>query len=268
MDGKNKEHDAMVEEFWRSWFIEGPAEEKKRRMKFFQLLPAKHRCIFCAAPYDGIGGVLARTFFKVSPSRYNPLYCNTCDEFAEKYQGGAQVPVTMLFADIRGSTALAEEIGAKAFSALINRFYVKSTDVLSHAGAMIEKLVGDEITAVFSPGLSGEDYPHQAIEAARELLRVTGHGGLGQPWAPLGIGIHMGEAFLGSVGKPGGNMQVAALGEVPNTASRLTAMAGPGEILVSEETAVAAGLEVQGLERRQLELKGVSEPMDAFVLGL
>lgn len=266
MDNKDLAHETMVEDFWRNWFTEGPPKSKIRRQRFYKFLPAEARCKFCLAPFDGYAAPFVKNFLHVYPSRFNPHYCNTCDDFSKKYQGGAEVPLTMLFADIRGSTALAEKIGAKEFSNLINRFYIKSTTVLSQAGAMIEKLVGDEITAVFSRGTSGENYFGQAIEAAKELLRETGHADEKGPWVQVGIGIHSGETFIGSVGKPDGIMEVAALGDVPNTASRLTSLAAPGEILVSEDTIVAAKLNTQGMERRQLALKGRDKEIAAFVL--
>ena len=131
---------------------------------------------------------------------------------------------------------------------------------------MIEKLVGDEVTAIFSKGLSGENYFNQAIEAAKKLLLETGYADENGPWVPLGIGIHSGEAFVGSVGEPDGIMEVTSLGDVPNIASRLTSMAGPGEILVSEETVIAAKIDTQGLERRELALKVREKEIVAFVL--
>jgi adenylate cyclase len=151
---------------------------------------------------------------------------------------------------------------------LINRFFITSTHVLAEAGAMIEKLVGDEVTAVFAQGISGENYFGQAVHAAKLLLHETGHGDGNIPWVELGIGIHSGEAFVGSVGKPNGIMEVAALGEVPNTAARLTSLAGSGEILVSEVTANAAQMETEGLEKRQLALKGHQKEITVFVVGV
>jgi adenylate cyclase len=268
MDNKETAQEQMIEELWRTLMVEGPPEGTKRQQRFFRFLPADERCRVCHAPFDGPSGALVRTMFRKFPSQYNPFYCTLCDEFSRKYQGGADVPVTMLFADIRGSTTLAEHIEPRALSELINRFYVKSTHVLCHAGALIEKLAGDEVTALFVPGLAGEAYQRQAVEAAQELLRVTGHADEKGPWVPIGIGIHSGQAFVGSVGDPNGIMDVAALGDVPNTASRLTSLAAPGEILVSEDTMIAAGMDDQDLERRHLELKGRSEGIDAIVLHL
>jgi adenylate cyclase len=266
MDDQGSTREDQVEKFWYTWCMQGPPRDKVVRGRIFRTLPARARCKFCFAPFDGAGGAVARTVFQVYPSRFNPRYCNVCDDFAMKHQGGAEVPVTMFFADIRGSTALAEKIEPKVFSELINRFYVVSTRVLSHTGAMIEKLAGDEVTAIFVPGLAGEGYAQVAVDAARELLRETGHADADGPWVPVGVGLHSGVAFVGSVGRPDGIMEVAALGDVPNTAARLTAQAGTGEILASEEMLRLAGVDMEGLERRQLTLKGRSQPIDALVL--
>ena len=266
MDTKDQVQDTMVEDFWRTFFTEGPPMEKIRRNKFYRFLPSDARCKWCQAPFDGFPGAFIKNVFNTYPSRYNPHYCNVCDEFSKKYQGGAEIPMTMLFADIRSSSELAEKIGPREFSDLINRFFVKSTHILTGYGAMIEKLVGDEVTALFTSGTAGEDYFGQAIEAAKELLHRTGHGSGNEPWVEVGIGIHSGIAFLGSIGNPDGIMEVAALGEVPNTAARLTSLAGPGEILVSEYTVKSANLDPEGLEKRTLKLKGREKEITAFVI--
>lgn len=272
MQDQSKEHDTahekMVEEFWRTWAHSGPPLRKVGQQKLFRFLPSEKRCKFCFAPFDGTSGSLLKNVLRIYPSRYNPHYCNVCDDFAKKFQGGAEVPMAMMFADIRGSTKLAEKIGSKDFSELINRFYVTSTEVLAAGGAMIEKLVGDEVTALFVPGIAGQEYQKSAITAARQLLAATGHQAPDGPWAPIGIGIHSGDAFIGSVGTPDGMMEVAALGDVPNTASRLAASSKTGEILVSQDTMDATGLDSSGFERRVLELKGKDQTIEALVLGL
>lgn len=265
MDTKDLVQEKMVENLWRTFFIEGMPIEKIRRNKFYRLLPSDTRCKWCQAPFEGIPGAFVKTVFQTYPSRFNPHYCNVCDDFSNKYQGGAEIPLTMLFADIRSSSELAEKLSLREFSELINRFFVNSTRVLTGAGAMIEKLVGDEVTAVFSEGLSGENYFGVAIRTAQELLRQTGHGENKTPWVQVGIGIHSGQAFIGSIGKPNGITEVTALGDVPNTAARLTSLAGPGEILVSEYTVKAAKMDSTGLEKRKLKLKGHEKEITAFV---
>jgi adenylate cyclase len=264
MENNNQDHTKMVEDFWRGYLLEGPPAGKIRRQRFYQMLPSDARCRFCQAPFNGVPGSFVKNVFRVYPSRYNPHYCNVCDEFSKQFQGGAEVPITMLFADIRGSSSLAESIGAKEFSMLINRFYIKSTNVLTRAGGLIEKLVGDEVTSIFSRGLAGDNYHLVAIQAAQDLLRSIGYTAENGTQIQVGIGIHSGETFVGSVGKPSGVMEVAALGEVPNIASRLTSLAGPGEILVSADTVEAAGVSTHSLEQRRLKLKGHEKEITAF----
>jgi hypothetical protein len=113
-----------------------------------------------------------------------------CEEFAERYPGGAEVELTMLFADIRGSTSLAETMSPMAFSKLINRFYQAAMDVLVRHEAVIDRLVGDEMIGYFLPGFAGLEHTRQAIQAAREIFKATGHGQPDGPWVPVGVGVH------------------------------------------------------------------------------
>jgi adenylate cyclase len=98
---------------------------------------------------------------------------------------------------------LAERIGQREFSKLINRFFVETTKVLSYADALIEKLAGDEVTAMFTRGIAGEEYSRRAVEAAKDLLKVTGHGDTEEPWIPVGIGIHTGLLSVRSDNRTG-----------------------------------------------------------------
>jgi adenylate cyclase len=171
----------------------------------------------------------------------------------------------MIFADVRGSTGLAERASPADFSRLMNRFYKVATGVLLETEAVIDKFVGDEVVALYVPALAGAEHPSAAVRAGRELLRATGHGDPRGPWLPVGIGIHTGTAFVGAVGAEGVT-DITALGDAVNTAARLASAAGPGEALVSEATSAAAGLGTGGLERRRLQLKGRSEPVGVRVL--
>src|SRR5207249_11533934 len=83
-----------------------------------------------------------------------------------------------------------------------------------------------------------------AVAAARGLLEQTGNDGP-EPWIPVGAGVHTGRSFVGSVGQ-GDARDFTALGDTVNTAARLTALAGAGEILVSAEAATAGGVETTG----------------------
>ena len=263
---QQSEHDAMVEEIWRRFLITGDITTERRQQRIFKLLPAQRRCKFCKAPLVGAGASLARMFYHKRPSNLNPRFCNVCEEFALEHQGGAETDIAMLFADVRGSTSLAERLSALEFSRLINRFYRSATGVLIKSDALIDKLIGDEVAGIYVPGFAGEDFVRRSVEAAVELLRLTGHADENGPWIPVGAGVHAGKAFVGAVGAKDGVIDITALGDVPNTAARLASQAKIGEIILSESAAKAAGIDTSNLELRHLDLKGKGEPMSVYVL--
>ncbi len=200
------------------------------------------------------------------PSKLNPQLCNECEMFAERFKGGAEVEVSILFADVRGSTPLAEKMNPMEFSSLINRFYHAATKVLFDSNAMVEKLIGDAVTGFYTTGISGHDHARRAVAAAREILQVTGHHAAGGPWIPVGVGVHTGQAYVGTVNADAGVSDIAVLGDTANIGARLAALAGPGEILVSQATAQAAGVDLSGATIRRQNVKGRSEPVDVWVL--
>jgi adenylate cyclase len=261
------EQDLEIEETWRNFLNHGfPDENRKRRL--FGRLPEGPRCKNCYAPFKGVGGTLVRVIYNKRPSPHNPLICNVCEKFAERYPGGAEVELTMLFADIRGSTSLAETMSPMAFSKLINRFYQGTLDVLVRREAVIDRLVGDEMIGYFLPGFAGLEHTRQAIEAAREILQATGHGQPDGPWVPVGVGVHRGVAFFGAVGTKDGVIDITALGDAVNTAARLASQAKAGQILLSEPAYQAAGMDLGEPERLSLLLKGRSEPVGVRVVGV
>lgn len=162
---------------------------------------------------------------------------------------------------------MAERMGAAEFSELMNRFYRVATDVLIKADAFIDKLIGDEVMAVFLPIFAGKQHAQLAIQAAQELLRATGHEDPGGPWVPVGVGVHSGPTYFCAVtGAEGSLADFTALGDNVNIAARLASNAGPGEALISDLAYAAAGLDPGHLEKRQLDLKGKSEPIGVCVM--
>ena len=234
-------------------------------------LPSGPRCQFCNAPYHGIGAPLMRLMGK-GPSRLSPHLCQQCQSYASQQMGGAEVELTMLFADVRGSTRLAEKMPPIEFSKLISRYFAVASEILAQNFALIDRFVGDQVVGYFVPGFAGADHARKAIRSAREILRLTGHGDLSGnevppgPWIPVGIGVHTGIAFVGSVGAEGQATDITALGDAPNTAARFSSAAKAGEILVSEEALSQAGLPSDDLEAHSLELKGKSQPVKVYVL--
>jgi adenylate cyclase len=254
-----------AEEWWYSLLTgDDPALPLRQFRHVFGLIPSNPRCTFCNAPYQGIGAPLMRLLGK-SPSKLTPHLCRQCHDEAGKHIGGAEIETTLLFADVRGSTALAERMSAAEFSRLINRFYSTATDLLVRSKAWSDRLVGDQVIGIYVPGFAGPGHARLAVEAAQALLRVTGHADPSGPWLPVGAGIHTGTAFVGAMGAAGQATDITALGDNVNIAARLASIAGPGELLISEATYVAAQLD-SDLEQRYLELKGKSEPVAVRVL--
>src|ERR1700737_3725671 len=98
------------ETYWRDWFMTSAFGVEKKVRHLYQMLPNDPRCKFCYAPFQGIGGILVRTIFQLKRSSSNPNFCNMCEEFARQFRTGSEVEMSMLFADVRGSTALSEKM--------------------------------------------------------------------------------------------------------------------------------------------------------------
>jgi adenylate cyclase len=257
-----------VDEMWCKHLTEGNVRTKQWR-HLFGMLPSNPRCVNCHTPFAGFGSALLRVIRGpiTQRSSKNPRYCTACHFFTTQFPGGAEIELTMLFVDVRGSTTIAEKMNNTEFSHLMNRFYEAAINVLVRADAFIDKLVGDEVTALFIPGFAGKEHARKAVEAGQELLRVTGYGETGGPWVPIGVGVHTGTAWVGSiVGASGAGADFTALGDNVNIAARLASKAGAGKVLISEATCNAARIENDDLEKRDLELKGKSELVSVRVL--
>lgn len=266
MTVEKSDHDIFVENTWRNLLTQGLSEEEKRHRRIFRMFPSKNKCKWCELPFDHPASPLIHFIFKKRPSAFNPRFCNICDDFAVKFQGGAEVELSMVFADIRGSTTLAESMSTTEFKNLIDRFYQVATKIFIQSDAMIDKLIGDEVAAFYIPGLAGEDYARMAVNAAEQLLIQTGHRDSSGPWAPIGVGVHTGVAFVGAVGTSDGVVDITALGDAVNIAARLASQANAGEIFISEQTLEAANIDSLDLEKRHLSLKGKSTPFDVRVM--
>jgi adenylate cyclase len=191
--------------------------------------------------------------------------CRICIGKLAKIPGGAEVEVSVLFADVRGSTGVAERMSAADFRDLLNRFYEEAAKAVDRATGVVDKFLGDGILALFIPGFGGPDHAHQAVEAGADILRATGSSSGSPSWLPVGAGVHTGIAFVGSVGTAE-TVDFTALGDTVNTAARLGSVAEAGEMLISIDTAQAARIDRAGLELRRLELKGRSQPLSVLVL--
>ena len=238
----------------------------RRLRRFWRTIPSAPRCKMCTSPFGAPAGPLLRLIGK---GRWagNSDYCAGCFKQLYRHRDGAEIECTLLFADIRGSTQLAESMSATDFRALLNRYYRTAAEILIKHEAIVDKFVGDEVVAIFIPALAGENHAGQAIDAGLDLLRATGHE-TDAPWAPIGIGINTGAAFVGVVGTAD-HVEFTALGDNVNVTARLASAAAGGEILVTDSAARAAHLgSGQATERRRLDLRGKAEATDVIVLSL
>jgi len=170
----------------------------------------------------------------------------------------------VLFADLRGFTERFDGVDPEQASLLLRRFYRCAEDVL-FPDAVIDKLIGDEVMALYLPDLKKDidhaNVPALMLEHARELLRSVGYGSTEAPFVEMGIGLDFGEAFVGNIGQRA-LYDFTAVGDVVNTASRLQGQAAGGEIVLSER--VARGLPSATGSRVLLTLKGKAEPQVAY----
>ncbi len=264
---------ATPEEEWHD-FLNGthPHFNDPSPLRF---IPSSPRCRLCKAPFRGPGALILRRY-GFTPWEKNPKICRRCFRGLETQAKacpsaapndeirGGEVELSMLFADVRGSSKLARQMSTLDFTRLMNHFYKVSSEVLIERDAIIEKFVGDEVVGLFVPFMTGQEHAKRAVEAAEELLRATGHGSTEGPWIPLGAGVHTGPAFVGIVGS-NESSDFTALGVPVNIAAHLASQAAVGEVLLSEEVAAGAGLLDAALEHRSVSLKG--HPIEAFVLA-
>ncbi len=246
---------------WRKILIEGHRDMVMAR-RVWRRVPSAPRCKVCSSPFGGIGGRIVRQV-GWAPSRKNPNVCARCCD--QMPPGGAEVDVAVLFADVRGSTALGEGIPPADFAKLLNRFYAAATEVILRHDGLIDKLIGDEAMALFIPGVTGPEYRSRALEAGCDLLRAVGYGTAEGPWLPVGVGLNAGHAFVGNVGSA--VVDFTALGDAVNVAARLQSSAAEGQLVVSADLVEGIAERLPGAERRTIEARGRGESVSALVAG-
>lgn len=180
---------------------------------------------------------------------------------------GRRARITVLFADVRGFTQYAEAASPEAAVATLDQYLWALSEPILAEGGTLDKYIGDAVMAVFGAPLEIEDHAAAAVRAAVEMRRrvtaLSASTGVGR--LEVGIGIHTGEAVVGSVGPPQ-RREYTAIGDAVNVASRLEDVAGPGEILLSADTVAhldpRPGLSVPW----EVTLRGRSETIRVFRL--
>jgi adenylate cyclase len=249
----------LTSDDWAAYFAMSSGFVSSGVSRVLRALPSSPRCGICGAPFSGLGARLIKPL-GYRQSRKSPNLCATCVEAAPP--GGMTTEAGVLFADIRGFTRLSEERSPAEVSELLRRFYASAEKVL-FPEAVIDKLIGDEVMALYLPMYGRfEEAAPVMLDHARGLLRAVGYGDGGLPFAEVGVGLDYGEAFVGNVGRSSLN-DFTAIGDVVNVASRLQGQAGGGEIVASARLVERLSGEPPG-ERIELGLKGKTDPVAAY----
>ncbi len=248
------------DEYWKR-LLEGDLMPGLSR--YFRSLPAAPRCKACQAPFAGPYAPLFR-LLRFRPWQLNQQLCHHCFNGIDKQRGGAEVPVSLLFADVRGSTSLAERMPARDFRTVLDRFYKVVFRAVDENNGVIDHLAGDGVMALWTPRFGGQDHAAHALAAGRQLVGDLRSDRVLRGRIPAGVGVHTGTAWVGVVGETGAH-DFTVIGDAPNTVARLGSAAASGELFLSEAIAEETSADTSQLERRLLELRGKSEPFGAWV---
>jgi adenylate cyclase len=257
---------ATPEEEWRA-LLTGEHKGMRSLRRAFGNLPSPPRCKLCHAPFHGLPGLVLRPWF--GPWERNAQLCKSCLRSLTSWGvGGAEVELSLLFADIRGSTGLGERLRPARFAALLNAFYRLAADAIVDQGGVVDKFVGDEAIGLFIPGFSGADHAAKAVAAGRRILEAARGATASEAGPiPVGAGVHTGVAYVGSLGSSEQISDFTALGDAVNTTARLASLAAAGELLVSVVTAEQARLDTTGLVRRTVEVRGREATLEVYAIS-
>jgi adenylate cyclase len=208
-------------------------------------------------------------------SRMHPNLCTLCETKFKLLMRVPQVrgPATILFADLRGYTGMAQRLEEPAVTDLLSEFYEAAAGAIWAQDGIVNKLMGDAVLAVFNFPLERPAHVARAVRSAVALQAscaglAEGGGSAGERSTPVGVGVglHTGTVSIGEIGHFCRDFTV--IGEVVNLAARLQGAARPGEILLTEAVYREVAQSYPDAERRVCELKGIAEPVTTYVLAV
>lgn len=262
----NTDMETGHEELWKQVFGEGHPVLLKKQKRFLSW-PSDPRCKMCYAPFGGFGGLITR-LTGLMPSDRNPHYCNKCDGFLQAFPGGAEVDMTMLILDIRGSVELSGRIPPRQFAETVNAMREITSAVIAENRGFILEFQGDSVVAVFPPGFTGADHAAMGLAAAKGIVNQSVKIKGTDEVLPIGVAVHTGPIYICTVTAAGGNMQgVSVFGQGVNYVARLAASAAAGNALISSETYAAAGRDIPENDMVDIDLKGIEGTSRAVQLS-
>jgi adenylate cyclase len=182
--------------------------------------------------------------------------------------GGVNQTITVLFADIRGFTRLSEHAQPEKVVQLLNRYFSAMTDIIFAHGGTLDKYIGDGLMALFgAPTATPQDASNALSTAVAMQRRIIGINeelrAEGFPEIGVGVGLHTGEATVGYIGSER-RSEYTAIGDTVNLAARLESNAKGGQILMSAETARAAGTRYTLNPLDPIMVKNRTQPVPLF----
>jgi adenylate cyclase len=182
--------------------------------------------------------------------------------------GGDKRTVAVLFSDIRGFTALSEDMRPDDVARLLSEYFSVMVEVVFRHNGTLDKFIGDAIMAQWGAPIAGTDDAGSAMAAALEMMRELDTlnakwRAQGRPALQIGVGLNYGESFAGYIGSER-RLEYTVIGDAVNTASRLCAAAEGGEILLSGEMRSALSAPPPMVERGTMELRGKSQPIPVY----
>jgi PAS domain S-box-containing protein len=176
--------------------------------------------------------------------------------------GGQTQTVSVLHADVRGYTRLAEDLSPGKVAALLLRYHGVAAKALRDSGAVIDRFAGDAILALWNAPAPQTGHARLALQGALALQRAARESGSDLEY---GVGVHTGEAMVGNLGSSE-YQNFTAIGDTVNVAARLQGYAKAGEVICSAAVLAAAGEGVRAEALGPLELKGRRATVDAYRL--
>ncbi len=173
--------------------------------------------------------------------------------------------ITVCFVDLVGSTALSTALDLEDYNELIRSYHVTCAEVIQAHGGYVAQFAGDGVMAFFGYPRADEDDPEQAVRAGLTILeRVARMSDDRLTRLTARIGIASGQSLIGTLNYEGVEAAPSAMGEIPNLAARLQALAEPGMMVVSEATWRLLGTQFVCEDAGRHQLKGFSEPIQVY----